>query len=119
MKPEHLKVIAEGMGYQTTIDKHYRTKEKILNYYKDGVWAGVYSSITNNDQMVEIMVKCGISIYVDSTGDGRYATVWDSDIYLYELYDMPSNDKGFYEYEATMIRRLVCNVAYEYFKGNK
>jgi len=114
---EQLKVIAEGVGHEAKVTPS-RCSIKTYPYGycpKLERWK-LYNPLTNNDQMMEIMVACGISVYVDSTGDGRYVTAWDTDIYFYELYKMACNEQGFKEEEAAMIRRLVCKAAFEYFK---
>ncbi len=92
MTPEQLKVIADHMGVEDEI-RFYRALE-------------------SNDLAMDIMCKLGISICVDSNGEGRYATVWDTDIRIYEIFPEEFTDIN----HAAMIRRLICKAAYEYLK---
>jgi len=98
MKPEQLKVIAEGMGYETfSISENYVT-----------VWNGkdIYTRkwykphTTNNDQMVEIIERHIIQLEQLDFG------IWKALISL-----EPQSHLG------KTINEAVCSAAYEYFKN--
>lgn len=101
MTPEEMKVLAEGMGYEF----NYECVGTSCAVYVQG---NLYNPEEDNDQAFELMTKCGISVMVDNQGEGRYATVWDTDISVHELI----NDQD----EAAVIRRLICQAAYEDLK---
>ena len=85
MEIEELRVICEHMGWST--------------------------QTFNDSDCIAIMCKLGISIQVDSGGDGYYVTVWDTDINIYEMFsDINDEDR------PAMVRRLICKAAYEYLK---
>jgi len=63
----------------------------------------------NDEDCIKIMVKCGISISPDNSGDGWYVTVFDTDISIHEL----STDD---EEDTVIVRRLICKAAYEDLK---
>ena len=97
MKPEQLKVIAEGMGYENIQILRgivrlntWTVSRTILDEYKPHT--------TNNNQMVEIMGKLKLSVYY-------YA---DVNTWYGRLNGDPSYGKT--------INEAVCNAAYEYFK---
>ena len=58
MKPEQLKIIAIGMGYELFSSDNPRIENRIV------VWNGkdihtrcIYNPLTNNDQLIEIMER--------------------------------------------------------------
>jgi hypothetical protein len=88
------------------------TKEELAVICKEMNWpldgSRVFNPIINNNRAIEIICKIGISIQIDSNGDGIFATVWDTDISIHEMFtdeDRPS-----------MVRRLICKAAYEHLK---
>ena len=97
MKPEQLKVIAEGMGYEGVEIVRGAT-----------VWITktiIYRPhTTNNDQMVEIMEKLRLTIWCEPAIKEWCASKQDS------LGDTNYQDEG------ETINEAVCNAAYEYFK---
>ena len=102
MKPEQLKVIAEGMGYevQRVADGWVYVKR---GGFRDGF---LYSpDTTNNDQMVEIMEKL-IEVAADK------AILLTKDV-EYEI-EMEAEDDIYVG--GKTINEAVCNAAFEYFK---
>jgi len=98
MKPEQLKVIAEGMGYETeirsgtfnTLNCYIQARgEKGINH--------LYFPLTNNDQMVEILNK----FQFDIQWFGLTCVIFLN---------------GAMIGEGKTIHEAVCNAAYEHFK---
>jgi len=110
MKPEQLKVIAEGMGYV------------IFSIHPEGksitVWDGVniYTRkrykphTTNKNQMVEIMEKLKISIQPLVNPNA-----WQAGI---DPHSMLGHSPALFK-ESKTINEAVCNAAYEYFSKDK
>lgn len=95
MKPEELKVIAEGMGYISGLNGYMEPCfYKLGGRHPEEI---EYTPLTNNDQMVEIMEKLKISIWFDGV-------TWVAQI--------KNNNRSL---EDT-INEAVCKAAYEYFK---
>jgi hypothetical protein len=113
MEPEQLKVIAEGMGYTGL----HITNGKVgtNNWTKSHTILTDYNPLTDAEQILDIIVKCELTVGIDPSGDGRYVKKWGADIYEYELYNFPINDPMFAEEENKMIRRLVCKAAFKHF----
>jgi len=93
MKPEQLKVIAEGME----LFPNYITTDGILYLGSPTFGGSRYYPLTNNDQMVEIMEKLKESL------------TWDDWGALMQI---------MYEEEET-INEAVCNAAFEYFNKDE
>lgn len=105
MTLEELAVIAEGIGYKVKaiIAGHWLMCEN-----PEGI-VFEFNPIEDNDHAMKVMVKCGISVSPDNSGDGWYATLFDTDISIHEL----STDD---EEDIVIVRRLICKAAYEDFK---
>jgi len=109
MKPEQLKVIAEGMGYKSKVTPSRRSiKTYPYNYCPKLERWKLYNPLTNNDQMVEIMEKLKVK------------TWWNEDEKLRKAFIPSANNDietgfGF----GKTINEAVCNAAYEYFKRCK
>lgn len=100
MKPEKLKVIAEGMGLR---EPYINIRGKMHYWCKDGREHFEYNPLTNNDKMVEIMDKLRIEIHCDSED-------WWAKPYVHM-------GKQHNWALGKTINEAVCNAAYEYFKG--
>lgn len=104
MDTEKLKVIAEGMGYEATIQffegcSCYIKYKDIIDGDKDCAVTELYNPLTNNDQMVEIMEKHVDAVTSVNNHLGRYRASIEQSFGYGETY-----------------REAVCNAAYEYFK---
>ena len=98
MKPEQLKVIAEGMGYKI---QNIDPSSVYVKHAGFTVYGFPYNPLTNNDQMVEVMEKLsrhGI-LEIDSNIKGECFVTYDS-----------------HDYSGKTINEAVCNAAYDYFK---
>ena len=102
MKPEQLKVIAEGMGYEIEYESYIVTEIDKPDTYIAFVGVGKdqiqYNPLTNNDQMVEIITK--LQLVIDWAGDACFAGTYPN----LNIYD------------GKTINEAVCNAAYEVFK---
>ena len=96
MKPEQLKVIAEGMGYIILGDSSLYPTVKKAEHSK----VVAYNPLTNNDQMVEIIEKLKIDLYYYPDEDYCWKALVRRDT----------------QQEAITINEAVCNAAYRYFK---
>ena len=106
MKPEQLKVIAEGMGYDSVEIREYETGAP-------SVWVRLpcqsqsteyRPDTTNNDQMVEIMEKLFDLGWIISKFEDKY-------LLTLEVVCNIST-----QFTGKTINEAVCNYAYEYFK---
>lgn len=113
LKPEQLKIIAEGMGYETRIydgaslqfQGQLQVSHKVLDEDPDSEYYNWYRpDTTNNDQMVKIMDMLLIK--------GWVVKHFHSLDYVMEYqgtgYPIPIQGKT--------INEAVCNAAYEVFK---
>ena len=101
MKPEKLKVIAEGMGYEVAIKpRNIRgtITDAVFNYNGE-VW---YNPLTNAEQCMEIMEKLKLDV------------VWwpEQKEWSSERCIAGSSTIG---YTGKTITEAVCKAAYEYF----
>jgi len=100
MEPEKLKIIAEGMGKDVRIcDYPPAFKGKVLLWENHKEF--VYTPLTNNDQMVEIMEKLKTNL-INYSSDG------------WECYTNPIDPAT--RFKGKSVNEAVCNAAYEYFK---
>jgi len=104
MKPEQLKVIAEGMGYKASIVGATDNSKEYVGIWKNGCVVGGHNPLINNDQMVDIFTylieKMGFSFhYIDNE-------------YMLTL---ARYDKKLISVKGKTINEAVCNAAYEYF----
>lgn len=112
MDVEKLKIISEGMGYETRMwpeghpEKELQIKKEGLNGYVYYNWYRPHT--TNNDQMVEILKKL---ISAGGLLDGCHAEDEDSFMIYF--------DEPMRFYTAKTINEAVCNAAFEYFSGIK
>jgi len=105
MNAEKLKVIAEGIGYESVVIAKDCTPHKVMKH-AEGTMGTLcrrddYNPLTDNDQMVEIMERLKISLHFDES-DRWYICINGSSV------------AGF----SDSINEGVCNAAYEYFKGD-
>ena len=100
MKPEQLKVIAEGMGYESSIVNSscfYKHPDEFESHITINDF---YNPLTNNDQIVEIIEKLKIDLYYYPDEDYCWKALVRRDT----------------QQEAITINEAVCNAAYRYFK---
>jgi len=104
MKPEQLKVIAEGMGYKP-VDHPSPSRQGDVQMYEKGEFYPMtqYNPLTNNGQMVEIVEKLKLDICYDHDSGG-----WEA------YYN--NNDECM---RGKIINEAACKAAYEYFSGGK
>ena len=100
MKPEELKIIAEGMGYKVNL---LDDSGPMLN--KNGVWLNgnstPYNPLTNDTQCMEIMEKHDCFTSVDEDGT--------------KLASFPPHRDNFI-CKGKTINEAVCKAALEHFK---
>jgi len=101
MKPEQLKVIAEGMGY---INIHVSAPYVYIDYSHNDLLTN-YNPLTNNDQMVEIIEKLLDLGWTISKFEDKY-------LLTLEIVCNVST-----QFMDKTINEAVCNAAYEYFKA--
>lgn len=105
MTIEELIVIAKGIGYK---EKAIIGGYCLMCENTEGI-VFEFTPLEDSEQAFDLMVKSGISISPDSSGDGWYTTVFDTDISIHEL----STDE---EEDIVIVRRLICKAAYEDYK---
>jgi len=99
MEAEKLKVIAEGMGYETERVKSNAGCDWV-DIIIDGYIAVKYSPLTNNDQMVEIMERL---LDIESVLEVERSLALDNTRFVNGC-------------SGKTINEAVCNAAYEHFK---
>lgn len=98
MKPEELKIIAEGMGVEIEDSKLCGltvVKSNSAIYLRD-----IYNPLTNDTQLVEIMEKLRVGVE-HSSGE-----IWLAYADRFQPYS-----------QGKTINEAVCKAALEYFKG--
>ena len=102
MKPEELKVIAEGMGYKIA----YIVNDWVMCEAMGGMIFNYTPHLTNNDQCMEIMERLSVSTSCTDSGV-RLAYIGTDDAGL----GFPTASG-----RGKTINEAVCSAAYEYFK---
>ena len=96
MKPEKLKVIAEGMGYEAEIIDKGFTYERLCVRSDIGALR-VYKPLTNAEQCMEIMER--LDAFLNKETSGWYCLI------------------GLSDGRGKTINEAVCNASYEYFNN--
>jgi hypothetical protein len=113
MKPEELKIIAEGMGYKAAKqpeynDSNWRTGFVLLIYDKNKTFIE-YNPLTNDTQCMEIMEKLKSEI----SYNWRDGWVVRLQITIKTQFGNELSSKRIF---GKTINEAVCKAAYEYFK---